>query len=216
MRAYDQIVNKGAIGDVFRVELHMGDHAMPRDWWRSSRSISGGIMYDWGVHLLEYALQIVDSDVAEVSGYAKNGHWQSKVPKRFSCANDMNEDEATAIVRFANGAMVNLSISHLDTSGRPPVAFHGTRGSYTVDYFGGPDRPAGWTTRTATKTGKIVVKTGKHPKGKHDSYYKNIADHLTGRAKLVITPQWARRPVHIIDLAMRSAAQGRALKAKHG
>ena len=29
-------------------------------------------MYDWGVHFLEYALQIVPSDVVEVAGFAKD------------------------------------------------------------------------------------------------------------------------------------------------
>ena len=38
---------------------------------------------------------------------------------------------------------------------------------------------------------------------------------LAGRAPLAITPEWARRPVHVIDLAVRSARQGRALRAKY-
>ena len=53
----------------------MGGYNKPGDWWRSSKSVSGGILYDWGVHLLEYSLQIVDSDMAEVTGLAKRGFW---------------------------------------------------------------------------------------------------------------------------------------------
>jgi hypothetical protein len=31
----------------------------------------------------------------------------------------------------------------------------------------------------------------------------------------VITPEWSRRPIHILDLAAQSAKQGRALAAKY-
>jgi len=31
----------------------------------------------------------------------------------------------------------------------------------------------------------------------------------------VITGEWSRRPIHILDLACRSAERGRALRAKH-
>ena len=52
----------------------MGGFGQPRDWWRASKTISGGILYDWGVHLLEYALQLLaPAELVEVSGYAKYG-----------------------------------------------------------------------------------------------------------------------------------------------
>ena len=44
---------------------------------------------------------------------------------------------------------------------------------------------------------------------------RNIAAHLTKGAPLAITPEWARRPIHILDLADRSARAGRALKVTY-
>ena len=64
-------VRSGMIGDVYKVEAHMGGYSKPGDWWRTSKTISGGIMYDWGVHLLEYCLQIMGDDkITEVAGFA--------------------------------------------------------------------------------------------------------------------------------------------------
>ena len=210
LRARQQIVERGILGDVYRVEAHMGSYALPREWWRSSRSVSGGILYDWGVHLLEYALQVVDANVVEVSGYAKEGYWPTQMKKGHPWKSDAIEDEATAIVRFDNGGMVNLSISQLQSDPRPyMIGFFGTRGSYLIDW-------GGWVTRLANRQGELVEKTGKHPKSKGHLFYQNVADYLTGKDELVITPQWARRPIHILDLAVRSAKQGRALKAKYG
>ncbi len=207
-------IDKGVIGDVFRVEANMGGYRAPKDWWRTSESISGGVLYDWGVHLLEYALQVIDDEAVEVSGFAHRGHWEANVPKSFPWRGDMNEDEATAVIRFAKGSLLRLRISQLNALPDPHlVAFHGTKGCYVI-------RWDGWTTRTAgaafRKTGKLTEKTGQHPKDQSHRYYQNVADYLCGKADLVITPQWARRPIHLIDLAKRSAAQNKSLKVKYG
>lgn len=215
MRAKQQIVDKGVIGDVVRIEAEMGTYGMPNDWWRTSRSISGGILYDWGVHLLEYALQIIPSEVTEVTGFATHGFWEAKAPKGFSHIGDMNEDDARAIVRFANGAMIDLTVSQLLTSPAKFMTIHGTEGSYNMAMGDG-----GWTLRKPKKKKgggyEIVEKTGAHPNDKGYLFYKNIADAMTGKDKLIITPQWARRPIHVLDLAVNSAKQGKTLKAKYG
>ncbi|NBC10571.1 MAG: Gfo/Idh/MocA family oxidoreductase [Planctomycetes bacterium] len=211
LRARQQIVERGIIGDVFKVEAHMGGYGLPGGWWRSSKSISGGILYDWGVHLLEYALQVIPSDVTEVNGFAHTGYWPGKAPKSWPWKDDANEDHAAAVVRFANGAYINLSVSQLNAKGSEnQIEFHGTKGCYLINFS------KGWTTRIANAKGKIVEKTGQHPKSRGDRFYKNIAQSLCGNEELVITPEWARRPIHILDLADRSARQGRAVKAKYG
>mgnify|MGYP000067351598 CR=1 FL=1 len=209
-RAVREIVEKKTIGEVYKVEAHAGSYGMPQDWWRTSRSISGGVLYDWGVHLLEYALQVVDSDIVEVSGFAKEGHWAGLMKPRQPWKEDANEDEATAIVRFANGTLLNLSVGQLRSDPKPfHLGFYGTGGAYEIQMY---DK---WTTRRPDRKGELVEKTGKHPASKGHLYYQNVADHLTGKAELVITPQWARRPIHILDLAGRSAKARRALRAKY-
>ncbi len=59
-------IKAGVIGDIVRIEAHMGSYGKPRDWWRTSKKISGGILYDWGVHLLEYCLQLIDANITEM------------------------------------------------------------------------------------------------------------------------------------------------------
>ncbi len=46
-------------------------------------------------------------------------------------------------------------------------------------------------------------------------FYQNIADHLVRGHKLIITPEWSRRPIHILDLADRSIRKAAAVKAKY-
>ena len=211
LRAVREVVDKQSIGEVYKIEAHMGKYAMPRSWWRTSRSISGGVLYDWGVHLLEYSLQLIDSQVTEVSGFAHHGHWEAQANKDFPWIGDMNEDEASAIVRFENGAFINLSISQLRSNPSPHVLeVHGTRGVYAFDH-------QRWTSYKPNRKGETVEKSGNNPKSDGAKiFYQNIADYLTAQAELVITPQWARRPIHILDLAGQSAAKNKTLKAKYG
>ncbi|MBM4149116.1 MAG: Gfo/Idh/MocA family oxidoreductase [Lentisphaerae bacterium] len=200
-----RIRDEKAIGEVYRIEAHMGGHGKPLDWWRSSRSISGGILYDWGAHLLEYSLQLIDSKVVEVTGFAHTGYWGPQTKWK----QDTNEDEACAMVRFRNGAWLNLTLSALDSNPKRGIMeITGTKGSYVMDHG---------TFEVITRDGsRTITDRGGNTKGQGEKFYQNIAAHLTKGERLVITPEWARRPIHIIDLAVRSARQNRALRAKYG
>lgn len=196
-----EIAQTGALGDIVRIDARMGGHGQPGDWWRTSKSISGGILYDWGVHLLEYSLQLIKSDVTEVCGFAKKGFWADKTKWK----GDTNEDEGFAIVRFANGAWISLRISSIDANPqRGFLEVTGTKGSLLIDW-------GGYELTVPGDKGQTVITKGKHPDGQGHEFYKNIADHLVGGTPLVITPEWARRPIHILDLAGKSAIAGKSL-----
>lgn len=204
LEALRQLHGKKAIGDIYRIEAHMGSYSIPRDWWRTSKTISGGILYDWGVHLLEYSLQLMQAGIAEVTGFAHNGLWASKTPYK----KDTNEDEATAIVRFKNGAWINLTMSAMASNPRKGwLEITGTTGTYIFD---------GGTYECIQMKGNQKISTsGSNPGHEYPKYYQNVADHLSKGADLIITPEWSRRPIHILDLACKSAQQGKTLKAKY-
>lgn len=199
-----KLIRSGVIGKVIRAEAHMGGYRSPGAAWRSSKSISGGILYDWGAHLLEYSLQIIKSDIVEVMGHAATGFWAPNTPWK----KDTNEDEAFAIVRFRNGSWLTLTISHIDSNPKKGVIeFTGTKGSYIMDHQ---------TYTIIRRDGQDTITTnGRNRKGEGWRFYKNIANHLTKGTKLVISAEWARRPIHILDLADQSARKGKALKAKY-
>jgi predicted dehydrogenase len=195
-------IRAGAIGEIVRIEAHMGGWGQPRDWWRSSKSISGGIMYDWGVHLLEYTLQLVDSQITEVTGFSKAGFWAPKTPWK----KDTNEDEGFAVIRYASGAWSTLSISAIESKPKQGwLEITGTQGTYVMD--------GGSFEIIAHKGAETVVTKGANPPSEGWKLYQNIADHLVKGEALIITPEWARRPIHILDLAGKSAKKGTTQKA---
>lgn len=202
-----EVIGGGAIGEIVRIEAHGGRWGKPGDWWRSSRSVSGGIMYDWGVHFLEYALQLLGpAKLTEVSGFAKKGFWS----KQTKWKDDTNEDEAYAVARFSTGQWLTLCLSSIDSKPKEGMLeITGTRGSYVME--GGA-----WKLITHGKDQSLVTETGTNPPTHWEKYYENVARHLVKGERLIITPEWSRRPIHIIELAARSAQEGKAVKAKYG
>ncbi len=197
-------VRAGAIGEVYRIEAHVGRHGQPGDWWRTSKKISGGILYDWGAHLLEYSLQLMDADIVEVTGFAHTGFWAAKTAWK----EDTHEDEALAVVRFANGKWLALTVTCLDANPkRGMLEVTGTKGSLIVD---------GGYNEIITQDGpNTTIARYRNPDSESWRFYRNIADHLVKGTPLIITPEWARRPIHIMDLANRSARLGRSLRVRY-
>ena len=197
-------IRRGAIGDVVRIRCRMNSYGKPDDWWRTSRTLSGGILYDWGVHLLEYSLQILEGDLTEVSGFSREGTWAPHTRWK----EDTNEDDAFAVVRFSSGQWLTLAMSVIDAEGPGHwVVITGTRGVYKFDYAS--------YEYIQPRNGRVVRTSGPNPKDEGWRYYANVVDHLVAGTPLVITPAWSRRPIHILDLAARSARQGRSLRAKY-
>ena len=202
LQAVELIKERKVIGEIVRIECHMGGYSLPGDWWRTSRTISGGILYDWGVHLLEYSLQLIDAPLVEVSGVAFHGHWGPQT----SWKDDANEDEAFVMARFENGPWLTLSITQIDTKGKEGwVEITGTTGTLILD---GPNSKL-----YQREDGKFIVTEMKHPADAGHFYYENVRDHLVSSAPLIIDATLARRPIQILDLAGQSARAGHAIAA---
>ena len=107
--------------------------------------------------------------------------------------------------------MLTLRITAIDS--KPPeytILVTGTKGTLAFNQGDGA-----YEVTTPGKDGVAHIERGKTGPRESHKLYQNIADHLTKGEKLIITPQWARRPIHIIDLAYQSAKAGKALKAKY-
>lgn len=186
--ALRKVVREGLIGKVFRIEAgHMG-YREQGTWWRSNRDISGGAIYDWGAHFTDWILNLVDDQVASVSGFqVKNPLWKSYT----------NEDHSEAAIRFKNNCLATLTISNLSMDPRPRWRVLGDKGSI-VD-------SGGQFTLNAWIKGRQMTTTIPYEAPDSAAYYKNIADHLTKGKDLVITAESAARVIAVLHAADRSA-----------
>ena len=64
--AMKQLMKTGEIGELIRVESRIhGSRGIPSDW-RGKKAYGGGMLYDWGVHLIDQLLQLTDAKIISV------------------------------------------------------------------------------------------------------------------------------------------------------
>ena len=189
------IVGRGLIGDVFHIEAYCGNYGRPGTWWRSDKTISGGNMYDWGAHFVDWILRLVNKRVTQVTGFYHKRLWHHVT----------NEDATQAVMRFEGGEMADLQVSSLAAVGKPRWRILGTQGGLTAN--------RGDMIDLVSYASGVRV-DGKIPYMKDSgwaSYYRNIADHLLMGEPLTVTAEQAREVIAVIETAERSSAEGRSL-----
>lgn len=118
--AVKEFIDKGMIGEVFRVEAYMGGYGHPGKWWRSSKEISGGCFYDWGAHQVDWVLNFLEGrEIQNVTGFFQKRVWHDVT----------NEDETQAIVRFDNDVVADITITSIAKIGKPRWRILGTKGA---------------------------------------------------------------------------------------
>ena len=114
------------------------------------------------------------------------------------------EDHTQAIVRFANGAKADITISSLSAVPRPRWRILGTSGGIVDDGSAGK----AFTVFTY-EHGQMVRRTVPFEPSRHHEFYWNVADHLLLGDELAVTARQARRTIGVIEYAERSSKSGR-------
>ena len=186
------IIDRGLIGEVFHIECGQASYNHPGFWWRSEKEISGGVMYDWGAHFLDWILNMVPARVTQVMGNFQKRVWHAVT----------NEDFGQVYLRFANGATADYITSTISASSRPKWRINGTKGAIEQNW--------GDITLITFVNGirqDSVVKVTLPGYGSTE-YYRNVADHLLMGEELAVKPEQARRVIGVIEAAQLSAQQG--------
>ncbi len=186
------IIDRGLIGDVFHIECGQAGYNHPGFWWRSDKTVSGGVMYDWGAHFLDWILNMVPSPVTQVMGNFQKRVWHAV----------SNEDFGQAYIRFANGTTADYITSSISASSRPKWRINGTLGAIEQNW--------GDITLTTFANGIKQESTVKVtlPGYGATEYYRNVADHLLLGEELSVKPEQARRVIGVIEAAMESSGKG--------
>ena len=196
--AIKQCVEKGVIGQIFHIEAFIGEWSKPRKWWRSDKEISGGSIYDWGAHILDWTLGLVgDAAIERVTGlYHRDLVWKN-VP---------TEDQVRAIVEFDTGCVADVQISNISFVSKPRWRILGTKGGIE-DYWNGDS-----LTVYTEHAGYPAQMTVPYLDRTYERYYDNIVAHLTRGVELLVKPEEARRTIAIMETAGKSAKAGKSLK----
>lgn len=188
-----RVIDDGLIGEIFHIEAYIGNYAHPGYWWRSEKPISGGIIYDWGAHFVDWILNLMPGKMETVYGIFHKRLWYDVT----------SEDQGGAIIRFEAGRYAEFQISTIAAIDKPKWRILGTKGALTIN-------------QNEDEVNVVTFVNGYREELKtsfmescYDNYYINIADHLLTGEALSVTAESARRVIAVLELAEKSARTGK-------
>lgn len=194
--AAQHAINDGLIGEVFELSSGIG-YPVTSATWRGSKEMSGGVMFDWGAHLVDYIVHFDASDIVSVSG------------RLYRCPTsnpDLNEDHGTLSIQFASGAVGNVSVSSLEFTSRERYRILGTGGTLTDAWNWGDEHSLKVFSKLTS--GEPTTTDVKYHKTEPEKYYRNLVDHIVHGDNLLVTAESAARNINILETAERSHKAG--------
>lgn len=185
--------------------------------WRSYRVNGGGMLLDWGVHLLDQVMDLIPSPVVSV-----DAHLQTV----FSGEVD---DNIKLFLRFESGVSVLLEMSTNCFVNLPRWHVSSTDGTLVITDWNCNGKivrlreDAGqmaWEddivyteagpTRTMAPRPSYTIQEEALPDVHPDwgEYYQNILDAIENRAELIVKPEQCLRVMKVIDLLFESQKAG--------
>lgn len=214
----------GTLGKPFFIESRVhGARGIPGDW-RCTKVAGGGMMLDWGVHLIDQMLMLVDSPVCEV--YAQVLDIKYNNPE-----NDV-DDNLKVLLRFKNGVCASVEVGTYNMIALPRWYVCGDKGTMKIEDWGsGADivyakdvemkwensiiYTAAGPTRTMAPRPSETVET-KHvdidAKKSVYLFYENVLDTIEGKTELTVKPCQAMRSMKVMEAAFKSSAEGICIK----
>lgn len=217
-------LESGRIGMPFFIESRVqGARGIPGDW-RCTKVAGGGMMLDWGVHLIDQMLMLFDCPVTEV--YANVLNIKYRDPQ-----NDV-DDNIKVHLKFKNGVCATVEVGTYNMIALPRWYVCGDKGTMKIDDWGsGADivyakdvemvwensiiyTAAGPTRTMAPRPKETVEERHVDIDAKKSVYlfYENVLDTIEGKAELIVRPDQAMRSMKVMEAAFRSSEQGICVK----
>lgn len=203
----------GLIGAPYLFEVAIMRNRPPRGW-RATVEAGGGLLYDWGAHLIDQALQLVPGRVEAVSCDLQYRGWGAEIGSY-----------GRVQMRFEGGILYDVEISNLAWVDKPRWLVLGERGALVKrgidpqeramlagDIDAATEDPANRAVVRADVNGETTETTIESIRSDWTEYYRNVARALRGEAELAVKPEEARRAVAVFDAAMESSRTGQTVR----
>lgn len=221
-RMIKALAEGGAIGKPYAIESRVLGSRRVLHGWRGHKFNGGGMVYDWGVHLFDQLLWLVDSPVVQVFAQTRSIFTQ-EVDDNFK-AMLLFENGLSALVEVATNCFVSLPRFHMCcTDGTVLIDKWGEAGrviKLSSDEIPAWDDEIVYTTAGPTRTMAPLPREALEelplPQVEADwkCFYENVLDALAGRAELIVKPQEALRVLRLIQCVFESAKTGASVACR--
>ena len=214
-----KLAESGVIGSVYKIESRVtGGNGIPGGW-RKKRAQGGGMLLDWGVHLIDQMLQMIPSPVESL--YCEFSHIYGEEV----------DDGCDISVHFENGVNYRVVVSTDCFRSLPRWQVYGTEGTATVadwDLSGGVTRILtregakhgiragnGFTRTMAPREGDSVEELPLPVvHAEPFAFYKNFAAVCAGKGNPAVRKDEVLRVFRLMEAAQRSAEQNIVINEK--
>jgi predicted dehydrogenase len=203
-----QLLAEGSLGEVYRFESrYTSFDAGWGGWgaqgeknpWRLKRAYGGGILSDWGPHLFDQILLLVEPPLQSVSGRLYSKIWSDEV-----------DDHFWSELLYDCGITVRVEASNNHRIPQPRWFILGSEGTLSIQ--GGS--PTSWSPALIRRSsgGQIQETRRELPKVEISTgYYPDFVKALSAGDPLPVQPAQALQVMQVIEAVRRSSASGRSL-----
>ena len=215
--AMKKIYDEGLIGDVFSIESRIhGSRGIPSDW-RGEKEHGGGMLYDWGIHLIDQILQIIQEDIEKI--YCRFEH----------LTNDEVDDGFMLEIEFASGKTAYIETCTYNFISMPRFYMRGRDGTAIItDWTQNckivkckhwhesdvvPVETAAGLTKTMAPRDSLTTDEFEieRPASDVHNYYRNICATLDGKATQHVTHPQMQKVLKVIERAFESVEKGQVI-----
>ncbi len=216
--AMKQVAHSGEIGNLIRIESRIqGSRGIPSDW-RGKKEYGGGMLYDWGVHLIDQVLQIIPDPITAVD--CRFDH----------ITNDEVDDGFRLDVTFAGGKSAYVEVGTYNFLKMPRFYMRAQKGSAKIDNWREecqvvkcthwhenevlPVPLAAGLTKTMAPRDELTTETYSIPRPEPDvhDYYRNFCRAVRGEEPQTVTHPQMMRVLRVIEAGFVSAEQNQVIQ----
>lgn len=213
-------IDSGVIGKPYVIESRVeGSRGMP-EGWRTTKALGGGMMYDWGVHLIDQVMYMTKEKVTNI------------FCKMYYINYSEVEDNFRLTMTFESGLTAHIEISTNNFITHPRFYVLGTEGTMVVTDWDGTGKVVKklcddntWDTEIKTvKAGPTKTMAPRDPstvqvieltepedvRDNLDPVYEQLVDAIEGK-ELLIKPEETLRVMKVMEAAFESADKGIAI-----
>lgn len=223
-RTAKAVLESGKLGNEYLISSSLHGYNGNMHDWHVYKKYGGGMLYDWGVHLIDQMLDMVPNEVDTIYADIRN------------VINEEVDDYFTILIKFKSGVTgrIELGTYMLGTQEKwyeRHWYIGGDEGSMLIDGFApsgnivktselltnvpgsitmghaGPTRSFG-----APPEGRIVSEPLPKVNTSHIMFYENYYRAHEGEEELIIKPEQIRKVLKVVELARKSAETNQVVK----
>jgi predicted dehydrogenase len=205
-----QVLESGKLGKVLSIQsrVTLCDEGWPswgiegmRNPWRIKAEYGGGMLFDWGPHLVDEMIQLMGREPLGVFGTLQSGVWSSEV-----------DDYFHAVLRFDNDTVCQIECSNNARLPAPRWYVIGTKGTFTVQ---GESVPI-WSEATlsleaddGTRRQERITLMDVKESGIEGGFYRDLIPYLEGKIEDFVGMEEAASVVKVLEAIAQSSRENR-------